>query len=191
MQAIENRSQSVAFGVLLAATAVLAGVTPATAQVVGMERLVTADGVRLDFASDGVWRRKAAQVAQTRNQLRGQALFDALNAPVQAGAAPAAVLTGTLRVPTVLLSFSDTPTPTLPTAIDYDSVFYNTTPLVGRPYTVRTLYEEISNGLFSVAGQAFGWVLLEDNSSFYLDACGVLNPLDCAMGRTRFANGFR
>jgi M6 family metalloprotease-like protein len=191
MQAIENRSHSVTFGAVLAATAVLAGVTPAAGQVVGMERLVTADGVRLDFASDGVWRRKAARVARTRNQLRGQALFDALNAPAQGAAASAAALTGTLRVPTVLLAFSDTPTPTLPIAIDYDSVFYTVTPLAGRPYTVRTLYEEISNGLFSVTGQAYGWVSLTDNSSFYLDACGAFNPLDCGTGRTRFANGFR
>ncbi len=113
MQGIENRSQRVTLGVLLAATAVLAGVSPAAGQVVGMERLITADGVRLDFARDGVWRRKAAQVAQTRNQLKSQALFDALNAPAQGAAMSAAALTGTLRVPTVLLAFSDTPTPTL------------------------------------------------------------------------------
>ncbi len=191
MQAIEKRSLRVTLVVFLAATAVVAGVTPAAGQVVGMERLVTADGVRLDFASDGVWRRKAEQVAQTRNQLRGRALFDALNAPAQGAAMSAAALTGTLRVPTVLLAFSDTPTPTLPIVIDYDSVFYNATPLVGRPYTVRTLYEEISNGLFSVAGQAYGWVSLTGNSSFYLDVCGALNPLDCGTGRNRFANGFR
>ena len=85
MKGIENRSQRVTLGVLLAVTAVLAGVRPAAAQVVGMERLVTADGVRLDFARDGVWRLKAARVVQTRMQLREQALFDALNAAAQGG----------------------------------------------------------------------------------------------------------
>ncbi len=163
---------------------------PAAAQVVGIERVFTEDGIRLDFARDGVWRTKAAQVVRARNQLKAQALFDALNAAARGGAAQAS-MTGTFRMPTVLLRFSDTPLVSLPLAGSYDSVFYGDVPVAGRPYTVHTLFDEMSNGLLTIDGQVFGWQPLTDNASYYLDSCGGSNPLDCATGRNRFGDAFR
>ncbi len=193
MDRARNRWCRLAFAGVVSGTALLlAGPVPAAAQVVGMERLVTEDGVRLDFARDGVWRRKGARVIRYRNRLKAQALFDALNAAVRGGAAAqAASVLGTLRLPTVLFAFNDSPISTLPAASRYDSIFYSDPPLAGRPYTVRTLYEEISNGLLSVDGRAFGWVRLTDSATYYLDACGSANPLDCPKGRDRFGDAFR
>jgi M6 family metalloprotease-like protein len=185
--------------VVLGSTALLAANPErSAAQVVGLERLVTADGVRLDFTADGVWRRKAARVAATRRRLKAQALFDALNAAAQgAPAPPAAAVSGTLRMPSVLLAFNDTETSTLPPAADYDALFYGDPPLSGRPYSLRTYYEELSHidetatDLFTVDGQTYGWVPLADPATYYLDACAGANPLDCSTGRNRFGTAFR
>jgi M6 family metalloprotease-like protein len=150
----------------------------------------TEDGIRLDFARDGVWRTKAARVVRARDQLKAQALFDALNAAPRGGAAGAS-MAGTFRMPTVLLAFGDTPIASLPSAVSYDSVFYTDVPVAGRPYTVHTLYDEMSNGLLAIDGQVFGWQQLADDASYYLDSCGGSNPLDCATGRNRFGDAFR
>ena len=126
MDRARNRWCRLAFAGVVSGTALLlAGPVPAAAQVVGMERLVTEDGVRLDRARDGVWQQKAARVLRYRSRLKAQALFDALNAAVRGGAAPqAASVIGKLRLPTVLFALNDTPHSTLPTAVRYDSLFY-------------------------------------------------------------------
>ncbi len=146
----------------LVAAALLAGSSPLAAQVVGIERRVSRDGVPLDFAADGVWRRRAAAVAATRARLRSQAQFDLLNQSVSGAAAGGGTLSGTLFLPTVLLAFDDTDTTRLPQSSSYDSVFYTVDPLPGRPYTVRTLYEEMSNGQLTIG------VRLDPCSSFLL-----------------------
>lgn len=158
-----------------------------------VEQLYTADGLRLDFPPDGVWRVKARRIAEARARLLQQQRFAELNAPALAGApqpAPAAV-TGTLYMPSILLAFSNTNTGSLPDATDYDSVFYLTDPLVGRPYSLRTFYEEMSKvgsgtPLFSVQGQTFGWTSAAHPQTYYLDACGPdTDPLGCSTGQTR------
>jgi len=152
------------------------------------ERLVTADGVRLDFPPNGVWRARARRVAEQRALLRSLRRMAALNAPVTAGAAAAgaAAVAGDLWVPTILVRYSDTDTNALPKPVLYDSVIYTTTPLAGRPYTQRTLYEEMSNGLLRVRGQVYGWSPGANVQTYYLDACGTtVNALDCPTGRSR------
>ncbi|MBI2401581.1 MAG: immune inhibitor A, partial [Gemmatimonadetes bacterium] len=175
--------------ILHAVAVCLGGVTPAAAQQPQNERLVTADGVRLDFPPDGVWRVRARRVAAQRARLRSQGHLAALNAPVMSGVAQpsAAAVAGDLWAPAILVGYADTDTGALPTPAQYDSIFYTTQPLNERPYTQRTFYEEMSNGLLHVRGQAYGWMLGAREKDYYLEACGAApaNALDCSTGRSR------
>lgn len=163
---------------------------PASAQQRRVEQLYTADGIRLDFPPDGVWRVKARQVAETRARLLSQRNIEGLNAPQ--AAVIGGVLQGTLFVPSILIAFKNTDTTTLSRASRHDSVYYTTTPLSGRNYTVRTLYEEMSHGAFSVQGQTFGWTVADSNQAYYLDACGAgTDPMGCASGRARLGKLLR
>lgn len=178
---------------VLAAALVLGAGAPAAAQQPQNERLVTADGVRLDFPPNGVWRARAQRVAARRALLRSRGSWSTLNAPAMARAAgavggSAAAVAGDLFTPAILIGYSDTDTSTnavnpLPRRAQYDSIFFTTQPLAGRPYTQRTFYEEMSNGLLHIRGQAYGWRLGLLPKSYYLDACGSQNALDCSAGR--------
>ncbi len=173
---------------VLAAALAFGAAVPAVAQQPQNERLVTADGVRLDFPPNGVWRARARRVAAQRALLRSQGRLAALNAPAMGGAAQAsaAAVAGDLFAPAILIGYADTDTSALPKPALYDSIFYTTTPLTGRPYTQRTLYEEMSNGLLHVRGRAYGWLLGPNAQTYYLDACGAsANALDCFTGRNR------
>lgn len=174
--------------ILLAAALVLGVPAPAAAQQPQNERLVTADGVRLDFPADGVWRVRARRVAERRALLRSQGRLAALNAPVAGGPAQAnpTAVAGNLFAPAILIGYADTDTSALAQPAQYDSIFYTTQPLNGRPYTQRTLYEEMSNGMLRVLGKVYGWTLAANPQSYYLDACGsTANALDCGTGRSR------
>jgi M6 family metalloprotease-like protein len=178
-------------GLLLAALG-LGVPIPGAAQEPQNERLVTADGVRLDFPPDGVWRRRARQVAAQRVLLRSRGNWTLLNAPAASGVAGAGpAVGGTLFAPAILIAFKDTDTDTtavipLPRRAEYDSIFFTSQAWRGRPYTQRTLYEEMSNGLLTIGGQVYGWVKGAQLRSYYLDACGAsANALDCATGRFR------
>ncbi|HUL03700.1 MAG TPA: M6 family metalloprotease domain-containing protein [Gemmatimonadales bacterium] len=120
-----------------------------------------------EFSQDGVWRARARRIRETRAALLSQRAFARLNAgaaaPGAAGAAVAAsgtVVTGVLQVPAILLRFADTNVPALHDTSEYRVVLFGTTPPAGRPYTIRTFYEELSHGLFSMQGQVLGWVAL-------------------------------
>jgi M6 family metalloprotease-like protein len=125
-------------------------------------------GPRFDFGPDGVWRRRVREVVRARELARSRGDFRALNAPAQAGVPlPSALaVTGVLNTPAVLLKFADTPTvPGDSTA--YTNLLFGTTPPLGRPYTIRTFYEQMSLGVFSMRGAAVGWVTLDSNEAKY------------------------
>ncbi|GBD32819.1 Immune inhibitor A [bacterium HR33] len=157
----------------------------------GQERRVeavrTADGVTLDFGAQMAWRAKTQRVARFRQQLLAAGRLGELNAAVRAGAASGtAAVAGTFRLPSVLVAFSDTDTSALPQASRYDSLFYTPQSIAGRPYTLRTLYQEMSNGLLSIDGATYGWFPGPNSRSYYLDACGTsASALDCPTGRQR------
>jgi M6 family metalloprotease-like protein len=161
-----------------------------------VEQLYTADGIRLDYPPNGVWRARARQIMANRARLMAAGEFSTLNSALAAGPAGAAgaaspasatSLTGVIRVPTILVSFNNTDTTVLPKAVIYDSVYNTSVPLTGRPYTVRTYYEEISNGLFSVQGTVYGWVKTDSSSTLFYSACGSsgASALNCTPGRQR------
>src|SRR6266567_320382 len=113
-----------------------------------------------DFRKDGVWRRQARAVRAARARLLSRRNFGALNAPMAAAGAPLAsgpAVSGVLRVPAILFKFKNTPAAQLRTAGQYNDVLFAASPTgasAGRPYTYRSYYEQLSNGLLSVQAEA-------------------------------------
>ncbi|HEU5262398.1 MAG TPA: M6 family metalloprotease domain-containing protein [Gemmatimonadales bacterium] len=145
-----------------------------------------------DFRNDGVWRKQARQIRANRARLLARRQFPALNAPVAggggaplaAGAPPAtaAAVSGVLRVPAILLRFKDTPAAEIRTAAQYDNVLFAALPPAGRPYTFRTFYEQMSNGLLSIQGKTYGYAVLDSNEVTYAGIPGTCsrNPYGTA-----------
>src|SRR2546427_1200718 len=141
-----------------------------------------------DFRKDGVWRRQARAVRAVRARLLSRRNFGALNAPMAAAGAPlasGAAMSGVLRVPAILFKFKDTPAAQLRTATQYNQVLFAAAPIgasAGRPYTYRSFYEQMSNGLLSVQGQAYGYASLDSNEVTYTGVAGTCtgNPYGTA-----------
>jgi len=158
--------------VLAGAAVALAGLAPrgALAQEPQMVRNWEPRGPQFDFRPDGVWRRKVRAVAAARAAALAAGRFDLLNAPVQMAAPqPSAyAVTGFLNVPAILIKYADTPDGIiLGDTTAYTNLLFGTTPPLGRPYTVRTFYEALSGGLFSMHGAAAGWITLSQNETAY------------------------
>ena len=149
-----------------------------------------------DFSPNGVWRAKARRIQAMRAQLLAQGNYAALNA---ARGAPArstqAALVDTLFVPVMLLRFKDTDTTSQATSSEYQQVLFATSPPLSRPYTYRTYYEELSNGLFSVQGQVHDWITADSNELFYTDSSadcgGFCNGISSVHAVMRLQAGFR
>ena len=121
----------------------------------------------LDFHRDGVWRKRARQVAARRAAMLARGQFGALNAPLAAGGGPSlTAVMGTFRVPAILFKYADSPAGLRDTAA-YDSVLFAATPPPGRPYTYRSFYQELSNGLLDIQGQTYGYAALDSNEVTY------------------------
>ena len=138
-----------------------------------------------DFRKDGVWRSKARSVRATRARLLAAGQFSALNAPAarvgpldQSGPRPSStVVTGVLKVPAILVRYKDSPAPLfLPP--DYDAVLFATTPPAGRPYTYRSFYQQLSNGVFDIQGNTLAQVNLDSNEVWYAGGTSAT----CAQG---------
>src|SRR5438876_5479220 len=132
-----------------------------------------------DLRNDGVWRRQARAVRALRARLLSRRSFGALNAPMTAAGAPfasGAAVSGVLRVPAILFKFKDTPGAQLRTTTQYTQVLFAASPTgasAGRPYTYRTFYEQMSNGLLSVHGASFGYAALDSNEVTYTGVAGT------------------
>src|SRR5437879_10071277 len=132
-----------------------------------------------DFRKDGVWRRQARAVRALRARLLSRRSFGALNAPMTAAGAPfasGAAVSGVLRVPAILFRFKDTPGAQLRTTTQYTQVLFAAAPTgasAGRPYTYRTFYEQMSNGLLSVQGATYGYAALDSNEVTYTGVPGT------------------
>ena len=132
-----------------------------------------------DFSPDGVWRVRARAVAQQREALLAGGRFSELNAPVAAGAPMsfAQAVSGVLNVPTILFKFQDTPPSAIRDPAVYAQLLFSTTPPFARPYTLRTFYEQMSNGLFSIQGTVSGYAGLSQNENAYTGCCnGLRSP---------------
>jgi immune inhibitor A len=133
-----------------------------------------------DFTPDGVWRVQARRVMQARRELLARGDFAQLNAPaaLRAAALTAAAVSGVLQVPAILLRFRDTDPLGLRDTAQYGPLLFSQTPSGGRPYSWRTFYEEMSNGLFSIQGRVVAdWVALDSNEARYVGpATGCSSP---------------
>ena len=161
-----------------------------------------------DFRKDGVWRAKARRVRATRASLLAGAQFSALNARAPlagAGQESATTVSGVLKVPAILFRYKDSPAPLFPAAA-YDDVLFGATPAgaaAGRPYTYRSFYNQLSNGLFDIQGNTFNYTLLDSNEVWYTGGtspqCTPNNPFgspNCNglfnnTALTRMQNGLR
>ncbi len=141
-----------------------------------------------DFSPDGAWRRRAREVRAARRQMLAAGAIAALNAPggPQAGNRVA----GTVSVPVVPVRFSNAPAP-FPQA-DYQSLLFASVP-VGRPYSLTTYYQELSNGNITMGGTVFPWVNAVNTDAYYEDGCNGIgvtaacaNPLPSGVS-SRFA----
>ena len=124
-----------------------------------------------DFRPNGAWRVRARAIAAYRAAMMARGEYRALNAPLAAGpsGAPAEeAFNGTLRVPAVLFNFSNTalPVPGRDTS-DYTALLFSSSPPLGRPYTLRTFYEQMSNNLVSIQGEALGYAQLDSTEIAY------------------------
>ncbi|HYR32135.1 MAG TPA: M6 family metalloprotease domain-containing protein, partial [Gemmatimonadales bacterium] len=122
-------------------------------------------------------RAKVRRIREARARMIAQGNFAALNAARSAPAGSALVLHDTLHVPALLMRFKNTDTTVLPFLGDtaqYTSSLFSSSPPFGRPYTIRTFYEQMTNGLFSMQGRVIGWAPLDSNEVFYTggSACG-------------------
>src|SRR5207249_7904853 len=87
------------------------------------------------------------------------------------------VVTGVLKVPAILFRYKNSLPPTF-VAADYDAVLFGATPAgaaAGRPYTYRSFYRQLSDSVFDIQGQTFGYATLDSNEVYYT---GGTNP-DC------------
>lgn len=129
-----------------------------------------------DFRPNGVWRPKARAVSQVRANLLAQGDIEALNAPMRTGRAPsAAAVTGVLRVPVVIFSFQNSPVAEPVTTTALNEALFGAAAPAGRPYSLRSFYEQLSNGAFSIQGEVFPWVKLKNPEDSYTgpaNGCG-------------------
>lgn len=125
-----------------------------------------------DITPNGGWRVKARGVAAARARMLARRDFAALNAAA-ATAAPNAV-TGALRVPVIMFRYQNSPASQYARdTAQYNATLFSPAPPGGKPYTLRTFYEELSNTLFSIRGSAIGWVALGSAESTYTGSPGA------------------
>ena len=129
----------------------------------------------LDFRRDGAWRRRVSAIRSHRHQLLRAGSLSALNLAAPTGSGGAKVA-GRVLVPVIPIAFRNTPAP-FP-ATRYEELFFSSPP-AGRPYSLKTFYEELSNGNITVGGRVFPWVTADSTAAYYEDGCngiGVLAP---------------
>jgi M6 family metalloprotease-like protein len=129
----------------------------------------------LDFRREGAWRNRVAAIRAARHRLLRAGSFRALNASPSSAFGGERV-TGRVIVPVIPIAFTNAPPP-YPTS-RYDELLFSAVP-AGRPYSLKTFYEELSNGNITVDGRVFPWVTADSVDAYYEDGCngiGVLSP---------------
>jgi M6 family metalloprotease-like protein len=121
--------------------------------------------------------------------------YRSLNAPMalRAPFASAAALTGALQVPAIFIRFQDVGTGTVHPNAEFEARLFGATPPAGMPFSVRTYYEDLSGGLFSVQGQVEAWVTLDQNEEEYTGIAGTCpdNPRGTGLCNGRYSTDAR
>jgi hypothetical protein len=129
----------------------------------------------LDFRRDGAWRKRVSAVRAARHNLLRAGSIQALNlaAPTAYGSAR---VTGKVIIPVVPIAFKNVSAPY--PSDSYDQLFFSSSP-PGAPYSLKSFYEQLSNGNITVEGRVFPWITADSTDSYYEDGCngiGVLAP---------------
>ena len=127
----------------------------------------------MDFRRDGAWRKRVGAIRAARYRLLQARSFAALNA---ASAGTLGRVGGRVSVPVLPITFRNVPAP-FP-ASQYDTLLFKTH-APGRPYTLKTFYEQVSNGNITVTGRVLDWIAADSIDTYYEDGCngiGVLAP---------------
>src|SRR6266496_275556 len=107
-----------------------------------------------DFRTDGGWRVKARQVSLLRHQMLGQGKVGLLNS-LTIEQSPTTAVSGTLLVPAVFFAYANTDSALFMTdTAQYTSALFSSSPPGGNPYTLRTIYEQMSNNAFRLMRSA-------------------------------------
>jgi M6 family metalloprotease-like protein len=141
----------------------------------------------LDFRADGAWRGRVREVRARRHQFMRAGAVGALN--VAAAPAASVQVQGSFFVPVVPIAYGNVPVP-FP-ASEYQAVLFGSPVPSGRAYSLKTFYEQLSNGNIQVGGRVFDPVTLDSTDVFYEDGCngvGVLSscPNRAGEGGNRF-----
>ena len=112
----------------------------------------------IDFSPNGAWRAKVRHILTARRAALARGDLRMLNSP-----SPTNVVTGTYNIPIVFIAFADTNAsdPVVADTGQYRPLFFSSSPTTEstpRPYSLKTYYEELSNGKITVQGDIFGWV---------------------------------
>jgi M6 family metalloprotease-like protein len=128
-----------------------------------------------DFRRDGAWRKRVAAVRTARHRLLRAGSFGALNLAVPTGFGTSRV-SGRIIIPVIPIAFKNVSSP-YPTS-RYEELFFSS-PAPGAPYSLKSFYEQLSNGNLTVEGRVFPWVIADTTDTYYEDGCngiGVLAP---------------
>jgi M6 family metalloprotease-like protein len=127
-----------------------------------------------DFRRDGAWRTRVSAVRSARHRWLRQGAAKALNlAALPPGGDK---VTGRVIVPVLPIAFRNVPPP-FP-ATQYQDLIFSPAP-VGRAYSLKSFYTELSNGNIMVDGRVLDWVKADSSDKYYEDGCngiGVLAP---------------
>ncbi|MBA2627904.1 MAG: hypothetical protein H0U85_07810, partial [Gemmatimonadales bacterium] len=143
----------------------------------------------MDFSASGAWRKRVNAIRTARHDFIKAGSIRSLNLN-SATAFGGTRVTGHFVIPVVPIAFPNAPAP-YTTAQLQDQLF---SPLpIGRPYTLKTFYEQMSNGNITMDGTVFPWVVAPNVDSYYEDGCngiGVRNRClnGGATGVDRFAS---
>ncbi len=126
-----------------------------------------------DFRENGGWRVRARQVSQLRRQLLSQGKIAPISAQA-VGPQASAVVSGTMVVPAVFFAYRNTDSVQFMTdTARYNVALFSSSPPGGNPYTLRTLYEELSSNALHMQGKILGWVRLDSNETTYTGVPGT------------------
>ncbi|MGH7701867.1 MAG: M6 family metalloprotease domain-containing protein [Gemmatimonadales bacterium] len=134
----------------------------------------------MDFRVDGAWRKRTREIRTVRSQLLRAGAFSALNAASPLGGAR---VTGLYHVPVVPIAFKNFPPPFPVTA--YQDVLFSPAP-VTRPYSIKTFYEQLSNGNVTIDGVVLPWVTADTTDTYYEDSCNGVGVLSACAHPGRF-----
>ena len=128
-----------------------------------------------DFSVNGAWRVRARQVRQLRHQLlsSGQLPRFSIQGPAT-GQQSATSVSGTIVVPAILYAYANTDsTQFMKDTGQYDVALFAATPPGTNPYTLTTLYQQMSNNQLTMKGKILGWVRLAGPETNYTGVAGT------------------